>query len=655
MQRKRAFSLLTVKSIDEEQRIIEGIASTPTPDRMGDIVEPEGAAYDLPLPLLWQHRSDQPIGQVLSAKVTAAGISIRAQIAKEVLPYIDQAWALIKAGLVRGLSIGFIDLETSYMKETGGFRILRWEWLELSAVTIPANADASIQTVKSIDDADVARAASGQSRASSSHFPGDSGRQQNPLTIPKAKTTMKTYKEQIQDAENKRAANVARMEEIHKAASGEGRDLNEQENEEYEGLEQGVVDIDRALVRLRNLEKLTAGKATPVTPEAGQSAAAASASRSGKNVDPIFVRNNSNLPKGIGFTRLAMLKAATKGDIQMAAELAKRFKESTPEVEGILRAEAQGFDVKTAVTSGTTTDATWAGPLVNYQILASEFVELLRPATIIGRIQGLRRVPFNVRIPVQSTGASAGWVGQNAPKPMSSAAFTSITFDFAKIAVIVAITEELARFSNPSAEALVQQDMINAIAQYSDQQFIDPAVAAVANVSPASVTNGVVAVQSAGSSITNVLTDISSVVAAFVAANISLTTPVWIMHPNTALALSMKRTAQDLPAFPDITLQGGSLQGIPVLTSASVPYSVSAGGIVVLMNASDVLLADDGQVTLDMSREASLQFNTVPSAGAQSLVSLWQNNLIGIRAERYLNWAKRRAAAVQYVDNVHYT
>jgi hypothetical protein len=36
-------------------------------------------------------------------------------------------------------------------------------------------------------------------------------------------------------------------------------------------------------------------------------------------------------------------------------------------------------------------------------------------------------------------------------------------------------------------------------------------------------------------------------------------------------------------------------------------------------------------------------------------VSLWQNNLIGIRAERYLNWAKRRAAAVQYVDNVHYT
>ncbi len=54
---KRAYSLFTVKSIDEEQRIIEGIATTPSTDRMGDIVEPEGAQFKLPIPLLWQHNS----------------------------------------------------------------------------------------------------------------------------------------------------------------------------------------------------------------------------------------------------------------------------------------------------------------------------------------------------------------------------------------------------------------------------------------------------------------------------------------------------------------------------------------------------------------------------------------------------------------------
>lgn len=63
---------------------------------------------------------------------------------------IDEAWASIKAGLVRGLSIGFRPIEYSFLDE-GGIRFLSWDLLEVSAVTIPANAECSIQTVKSFD------------------------------------------------------------------------------------------------------------------------------------------------------------------------------------------------------------------------------------------------------------------------------------------------------------------------------------------------------------------------------------------------------------------------------------------------------------------------------------------------------------------------
>jgi hypothetical protein len=52
---KLAYSLLNIKSIDEEQWIIEGIATTPAPDRVDDIVEPKGAQFTLPVPFLWQH------------------------------------------------------------------------------------------------------------------------------------------------------------------------------------------------------------------------------------------------------------------------------------------------------------------------------------------------------------------------------------------------------------------------------------------------------------------------------------------------------------------------------------------------------------------------------------------------------------------------
>ena len=61
---KKAYSLLQVKSFDAEQRIIKGIASTPSPDRADDIVDPQGAKFALPIPFLWQHMHSQPIGEV---------------------------------------------------------------------------------------------------------------------------------------------------------------------------------------------------------------------------------------------------------------------------------------------------------------------------------------------------------------------------------------------------------------------------------------------------------------------------------------------------------------------------------------------------------------------------------------------------------------
>jgi HK97 family phage prohead protease len=158
---KRAYSLLEIKAVDDEQRLITGIASTPTADRMGDVVDPKGAQFNLPIPLLWQHDSNCPIGQVTAAKVTKNGIEITAQIAKNVTQSIEDAWALIKSGLVRGLSIGFRSLDSENIPNSWGVIFKAWEWLELSCVTIAANAEASIQTIKSIDTRQLA--ASGKS------------------------------------------------------------------------------------------------------------------------------------------------------------------------------------------------------------------------------------------------------------------------------------------------------------------------------------------------------------------------------------------------------------------------------------------------------------------------------------------------------------
>jgi HK97 family phage prohead protease len=151
----RAFSILEVKSVDEEKRIIRGVATTPTVDRVGDIIDPLGVKFDNPLPLLWQHEHDKPIGSVKFDKPTKAGISFEAEIASTDEPgtlkdRLDEAWQSIKMGLVRAVSIGFRAIEYAFM-DSGGVRYVETEVYELSAVTIPANADALITSVKSID------------------------------------------------------------------------------------------------------------------------------------------------------------------------------------------------------------------------------------------------------------------------------------------------------------------------------------------------------------------------------------------------------------------------------------------------------------------------------------------------------------------------
>ena len=148
---QRAHSVVTIKSVDAETRTIRGLASSPAPDRVGDIVEPKGAQFKLPLPLLWQHKHDEPIGEVTAARVASDGVWISAKLAAEgVSARIDEAWALVKAGLVRGLSIGFRALEQDPLP-SGGWRFKAWEMIELSAVTVPANAACTIDTIKALD------------------------------------------------------------------------------------------------------------------------------------------------------------------------------------------------------------------------------------------------------------------------------------------------------------------------------------------------------------------------------------------------------------------------------------------------------------------------------------------------------------------------
>lgn len=427
-----------------------------------------------------------------------------------------------------------------------------------------------------------------------------------------------TTGEHIQNMENKRAALIARTAEILDGAAADGATLSGDSATEHDGLVDQVKDLDADLVRWREREAREIATAVPVP------------------ASPIKVYNRvsvrPNVEKGIEFTRLVMALAACHGNKHEAASWASRWDDSTPSVSLALKA---------AVAPGTTTDATWAAPLVN-QAISADFLELLRPATVVGRIPNLRNVPFNVKVPSQTAGGAYNWVGEAKPKPLTKLAFSSETLGMNKVAGIIVLTDELVRSSNPSAEALVRADMVAGIAQFIDQQFLDPAVAAVAGVNPASVTNGA----ATAAATANPLADIMGLINHFATNNIPVDGLAIVLSPANALALSFRSNLDGSPEFPGVGINGGSYKGITFITSNV------AGTVVTAMQPQLVLFADDGGVTIDASREASLQMDSAPMSPADATtvyVSLFQTNSVALRAERFITWKRVGVNAVKYL------
>lgn len=156
---QRAYSILTAKGVDEEadKYLISGIASTPTADRMGDVVDPLGAKFKTPMPLLWQHEHGKPVGNVTFAKPSKEGIPFAAELPKikeagALKDRVDEAIHSLKYKLVSAVSIGFRPIKDAYeYMDGGGIYFKEWDWLELSLVTIPANSEAVLDAVKSLD------------------------------------------------------------------------------------------------------------------------------------------------------------------------------------------------------------------------------------------------------------------------------------------------------------------------------------------------------------------------------------------------------------------------------------------------------------------------------------------------------------------------
>lgn len=145
-----------VKALDESGAF-EGYASLfETVDEAHDVVSPGAFKKSLAawaakgrLPaLLWQHDAAEPIGVWRRMREDARGLFVAGRLFVDDIPRARQAYALMKAGGLSGLSIGFRTVEAAFDERARVRRLVEVELFEVSLVTFPALEGARVGAVK---------------------------------------------------------------------------------------------------------------------------------------------------------------------------------------------------------------------------------------------------------------------------------------------------------------------------------------------------------------------------------------------------------------------------------------------------------------------------------------------------------------------------
>ena len=198
----------------------------------------------------------------------------------------------------------------------------------------------------------------------------------------------------------------------------------------------------------------------------------------------------------------------------------------------------------------------------------------------------------------------------------------------------IVVTKELLQLSEPGSAEQLQATLRDEMVVFTDKEFLST-TAATANVRPAGILNGVTPITATA----DLTADLKSLVNTFFTNRPYPLAPYFICSPGTA----SKIAALDIGR--ETTVNGGTLLGLPVITTPAA----AANAIVV--DAPGVYLADAG-IDLDVSTEAMLEMSdavTSPPVAATVFQSLWQTDMVAIRAERFVCWAVVGTNCVQFV------
>ena len=425
--------------------------------------------------------------------------------------------------------------------------------------------------------------------------------------------------------------------------------LTEAETADYASKETAVRALDDQIVRAKAASDLAGSTAQPV---AGQPTVAAA-----PETDR-YVKERSLVIGGIT-KMLAVGGGSIYGARTAAIEL---YGESHPVTRAL------------AVTVGS------SGGFTVPEDYMAEIIPLLRAAAVV-RSAGPRIIPMprgTMRIPGQSSAASATYGSEVQKIATSQQGFNQIVASYKKLTALVPVSNDMLRYADPAIDAFVRDDLVKIVALREDIAFLTgdgtqdtpKGFLAFANdyvrMNAGTLGNWLTGASSTYAVGGNFITSNATYTLATVAAELGgainrLDTAlvpenrrVWFMHPRSFNYLNNVQNSLGVYVFRD-ELSRGTLLGYPFKKTAQIPINIYDSSstnqdlsFVMLAEMTEAMVLDSMQLELAVSREGTYIDQS------SNTISVFQNDQTLIRAIAEHDFQLRHAAAIAIIQNVRW-
>lgn len=309
------------------------------------------------------------------------------------------------------------------------------------------------------------------------------------------------------------------------------------------------------------------------------------------------IEQNREVKAGDRPARIIRALGASKGDLRRAAEFAEKTLHDPV--------------VAKALATGTVEGGGFLVP----EEFSQEIIELLRPRSVV-RSAGPVMVPMTTGVltmPRLAAGASATYSQEGQGIKGSQEKGQTITLTWKKLTSLVPISNDLLRFSSPSADSMVREDLIATMATAEDKAFLraDGTASQPRGLrywAPTGNVNATAAGSNTLPTLANVDTDLKLMTNLLGNADVRMIRPTWFMSPRSKNFFQFLRTANGPLAYPSMSSDNPTLLSYPVKFSNNIPNNLggsSTDSEIYFVDMADVLLGESSSLLLEVSQEAA--------------------------------------------------